>query len=375
MSRYDRVIHEPTGEYVSAFQFENIANWIGKDKDILLATPTYTYELNPRVEMIRVKPYFRKNGKKIHTHFKRKTNQPKLKPNFSGESDEHKKCKWNIYDGLLNGNITINKEKLREEDIEDIYMEYRTHGGSYIITDVLVKFKERHPKYGLGIFVEIQLSGQTIQLTNIRTYQRVIEGFSGVWLYGSDFDSNCEPNKNNLEVESHFDLLKELNDKEENEFISKINKYGEVIDDKLKQFYNQSNDILKYRLEEVEKKVSLRENEYLKKMKDMSEYISGLTKEGVVNINNKTIILEELKKYMDGNDCDNLLIKAEETRREMGNKIITRINKFKEDILTDVDNNIKNIRIEVDKKISSYFKNKSKNEKKEIKEHNGRSWE
>ena len=100
----------------------------------------------------------------------------------------------------------------------------------------MIKFKEQHIKYGLGIFVEIQLSNQSEEKTIERTYQRVIEGFSGCWLWEKDFDESMNIISNNLEIPSHRMMLIDLDREVENSFIYRINSYGDIIDKKLIEF-------------------------------------------------------------------------------------------------------------------------------------------
>ena len=178
-TKYLSVVHTQTKKIVTAFQFENDATWIGKEKDELIATANYC-EIGQEVKMIFVKSYKKNDGKFIHPYFRSAPNQTSLKNNMSGESDEHRMSKQNIYDGIYSGNIKINGQPIDKEKVDDIYIEYRTSKSGYVIPDVLIKFKEEDIKYGLGIFIEIQLSKQYQEETLIRTYSRVIEGFSGI---------------------------------------------------------------------------------------------------------------------------------------------------------------------------------------------------
>jgi len=80
------------------------------------------------------------------------------------------------------------------------------------------------------------LSEQHKDETLIRTYSRVIEGFSGIWLWKEDFNKDMKLIDINLEIKSHRQLLSELDKKTENNFINKINKYGNIVDEKLVDF-------------------------------------------------------------------------------------------------------------------------------------------
>jgi len=247
-AKYNSVIHVITDEIVTAFKFENDATWIGKSKDELIATANYC-QPGQIIKMVFVKSFSRKDGRKIYSYFRALPGQPKPITNLSGESDNHKKAKQNIYDGIYSGKIKINNEILNKSIIDDIYIEYRTSQKGYVIPDIMIKFKEEHIKYGLGIFIEIQLSNQTNKTTNERTFQRVVNGFSGCWLWIEDFDKLMNIISNNLDISSHKEMLMELEKETENKFISRINSYGNIIDKKLvdyrKEIWNYFNSSYK----------------------------------------------------------------------------------------------------------------------------------
>jgi len=234
-AKYISVIHAITDEIVTAFKLENDATWVGKEKDELIATANYC-ESGQKIKMIFIKRYEKQNGIVIAPFFRAAPNQIKLKTNISGESNKHKIAKQNIYDGIYSGDIKINNEVINKNKIDDIYIEYRTAKSGYVIPDILIKFKEEDKKYGFGIFIEIQLSEQHKDETLIRTYSRVIEGFSGIWLWKEDFNKDMKLIDINLEIKSHRQLLSELDKKTENNFINKINKYGNIVDEKLVDF-------------------------------------------------------------------------------------------------------------------------------------------
>jgi len=241
-AKYISVIHTPTDKIVTAFKFQHDATWIGKEKDELMATANYC-EQGAKVKMIFVKSFERDDGVPIHAYFRSAPNQVGLRENLSGESSSHRKAKENVYDGVYSGEIKINGEVLDKQKIDDIYIEYRTSKNGYVIPDILIKFKEEHIKYGYGIFIEIQLSKQNEEETLLRTYYRVIEGFSGIWLWENDFDKDMNLLNKDLEIKSHRQLLSELDKNIENNFINRINNYGQIID---KKIVDSKNDIWIY---------------------------------------------------------------------------------------------------------------------------------
>ncbi len=231
-TKYRSVIHVSTNQIVTAFKFENDATWVGRSREELISTPTYC-DPSQKVRMIFVQSYTKNNRKSVLAYFRKKKGEPSLSHNISGESNDHKNAKENIYEGVYSGNITIDGSMLNISKIKDIFMEYRIGVDGYVIPDVIILFKESHPKYGLGIFFEIQFSNQPSHTTDKRSYHRVIEGFSGAWLCKSDFNKSMEFIHSNINIKSHKSLLIELEELKENDFIRKINKYGEIIDNKL----------------------------------------------------------------------------------------------------------------------------------------------
>ena len=71
---YLSVIHKDTEKIITAFQLENDATWIGKEKDKLIATPMYC---NPgeEVEMVFVKSFARADGKSVYADTNTQCNQ------------------------------------------------------------------------------------------------------------------------------------------------------------------------------------------------------------------------------------------------------------------------------------------------------------
>ena len=284
-TKYISVIHVLTDKIITAFKLENDATWVGKEKDELIATANYC-EPGQKVKMIFVKSYTKTNGKFVYAYFRSAPNQEGLKENLSGESNAHKNAKQNVYDGIYSGEIKINGSCLDKSKIDDIYIEYRTAKSGYIIPDILIKFKEEDKKYGYGIFIEIQLSKQYSEETLIRTYSRVIEGFSGIWLWENDFDSDYKLINKNLEIKGHRQLLSGLDEEIENNFIKRINEYGNIIDKKLinfkKEIWNYFDSIYKtFQLETKEytenevNKLQI-ENQKLKELKKLANELDDV---------------------------------------------------------------------------------------------------
>jgi len=313
--KYISVIHVSSDNIVTAFKLENDATWIGKEKDELIATANYC-EPGEKVKMIFVKSFTKSNGKFIHAYFRSAPNENGINKNMSGESNEHKKAKETIYDGIYSGEIKINGETIDKDVIDDIYIEYRTSKNGYVIPDVLIKFKKENLKYGYGIFIEIQLSKQYKEETLIRTYSRVIEGFSGIWLWKEDFDKDYNLIKKDLKIKSHKQLLSELDNNIENNFIKRINEYGDIIDKKLINF---KKDIWNY-FDSTYKSFQIEATDFSR------DEINKFEIE-----NNK---FKELKKLAD--DLDECFYKTN------ANKLTENINKSVNDGLLFLEESIKN---------------------------------
>ncbi len=234
-AKYLSVVHEPTGEIVSAYKFENDATWIGKDNDRLIATPIYCKN-GARVAMIFIKTYLKKDGKTIYGYFRSTPGEENLRESPVGESNLHKIAKEKIYTGLCSGELTINGKSIDKKLIDDIRVEYRIGNNQCIIPDVIIVFKQPHQKYGLGIFFEIQLSNQTEVKTDERNYQRVIEGLSGIWFFEKHFDESMDLVNKDIVIEPHKKLLMKLEEERKNKFIEEINNYGNIVDKKLIYF-------------------------------------------------------------------------------------------------------------------------------------------
>ena len=61
-------------------------------------------------------------------------------------------------------------------------------GGIKRIADVIFPFHTKHPFFGDGIVFEIQFSKQKPALTERRTFDRTLQGYSVVWLHEKDFE-------------------------------------------------------------------------------------------------------------------------------------------------------------------------------------------
>jgi len=243
-----KAIHKPTGKIVPAFKFISDASWIGKEKDILLAPYPEVYNWKflkekgiTEVEVSFIKGYTREDNVRVVSHFRIKTEYAIPTPN--NESEEHKLAKEGIYEDVLNNKITINKKGIRDLfNIDDIDFEYHISKSQCSkIADVIVTFKEKDLQYGRGIIFEVQLSGQNFECTEDRTYQRVIEGYSVVWLWDGMFGEDNKLLDKDVSVIPFTKAIEEYHIKKKLEYYKEINKYGELIDNKKEEAIKEFN--------------------------------------------------------------------------------------------------------------------------------------
>jgi hypothetical protein len=274
-----KAIHKPTGNYVSSFKLENDSSWIGREKDEWIA---------PNIEILNLKELKEKgitevpvsfikshertlNGLtyKVTAHFR--SNCEFAKISSDNESDEHYLAKIGIYEDLWDNKIKVNGREIKEiSDVEDIIIEMRlSKDKGSKIADVGLLFHKEHELYGKGIIFEIQFSDQSNYKEIERDYQRVIEGFSVVWLYLDDFKGNKLKDKNVIV----------------NPFVKSIEIYKK---EKKEKWFNEINDI-SLRLDKKTKKTELQLNslysDYVLKMakriKELEERLEKTAEEKI----------------------------------------------------------------------------------------------
>jgi len=262
-----KAIHKKTGKIISAFKIENDSSWVGTEKDEWIAPRPEIYNWKflkdqgiNEVELSFVKSHIRNiNGQKILicAHFRIECEKAILHPEH--ESEEHKLAKEAIYEKVINNEILIDKKPIRDLfQIEDLDFEYRiSKSKKSKIADIIVIFKEEDKRFGKGIVFEIQFSHQNMEITEDRTYDRVIEGYSVVWLHETDFEDNKLIN-NDVLVVPFSKALKEYQEIIKSEWKEKSRYYGNIFEEKVK------GEIEKY---------TLFSNSTLKKWKEMEENI------------------------------------------------------------------------------------------------------
>jgi len=306
--KHPKAIHKETNKLVTAFKLTEDISWIGRERDKFIALSYDLPEDVKEVEMIYVNKYARKNGVDVYPHFRKKPGQSDLISNRGGESKAHKFAKEQVYERLWNGELKIDGKPLDLDLVDDLDIEYRTSKKGYVIPDVIVLFKDIHPIYGKGIVVEIQLSEQSDDKTIERSYERIIRGYSVVWIFGDNINLIEE---GNLEVTNYREAIDKFTDDKYIKFQKEINKIGLLFDEKRDSYIEEINSTSKETLETIKSEKYNLKNE--------------LTNELYV----KTEKLSDLINFKD---------------EELKDKIINRINSVEfKDVISHLINHINNI--------------------------------
>jgi hypothetical protein len=345
-----KAVHKLSGEIVWSILLETDATWIGKEKDEWIAPRYMVYDYNEKgdVKVSFIKSYIRDDGVPVSAHFRHESNREI----YEGESEskEHKLAKLGVYESICNGDIKIDNQSLKLL-LKDIEFEYPiSNSKKSKIADVIAIFKEWHPIYGKGIIFEVQFSNQNKEITEDRTFNRIVEGYSVCWLWDNDFDNG------KLKLEEHTaetglsstvpkpliiipftKAIEEYLEKIKNDKFSKINDAGFLLDkkinilsDKYKEFEvdlaNKSAEVIdtvlngfRYELQEVSAGVKDRLDTIKELIKKEKEHdINFLFKQAMAEIN--IDIKESLKNKLDEG------IFIEDIKNDIRERIINRLN-------------------------------------------------
>jgi len=241
-----KAIHKKTEKIVSAFKVENDSSWIGTEREKWIAPrpEIYNWKFLNEQKINEVKVSFVKSHKRkyeegevvpVVAHFRIECE--KAIPHPESESEEHKLAKEAIYDEIINNNIFIEGKPIRDIfKIKDVDFEIKlSKSKKSKIADILVTFKEEDVRLGKGIVFEIQFSHQNVEITDERTYDRIVEGYSVVWLYEKDFEE-YKLKKKEVLVVPFSSAIKEYQKKIFNKWEEKVIKYGRSIDEKTSNF-------------------------------------------------------------------------------------------------------------------------------------------
>lgn len=112
--------------------------------------------------------------------------------------------------------------------------------------DILIELEKPSEIYGKGICIEIQLSSQNKDETQLRTYKRALLGLSTIWITTKDFntlDNQCIVLKENtFEIHPYLNVLLENTEKLKDEIRLEYETQGRLVDRKLfevESFFNE----------------------------------------------------------------------------------------------------------------------------------------
>lgn len=259
-------IHKKTGKLVSVFKLTRDTSWIGTEKDEWITPKSENLDWNRllneginEVKVSYIKTHTREyDGKKriVIPHFRIQSDDI-IRKYCLPESKEHELAKNGIYDEIYNDTLLVKGKPLSIlGEIDDIIIEDKlSKSQKSKIADVSLTFKNQHPLYGKGIVFEIQFSYQNKDTTEERTYDRILEGYSVVWLWDKCFRNNNLINKE-IEVIPFLKAIEEYKELKEEELNSKIKRNSFLIDKKIDDSNKIFNDLYNDFLSKLQKKVT-----------------------------------------------------------------------------------------------------------------------
>jgi hypothetical protein len=329
MSLY--AIHEGSGKPVPAEELERNPEWMNKHKDNWILPDVEILNLQ-EIRKLNIIPYC----SFVKSHIR--DNSP-VRPHFriidtrvqtqtpENESEEHKLAKDNIYYGIYDNQVSfdIGGKEYYPKDLGefDVFIE---KGIGAKRADVLLILKETHPIIGNGIVIEVQLSSQTLEKTDLRSYDRALQGYSCVWLFDRHFDSTGLINTK-LKVAVYQEVLERYSQAVNNKQAEQISIYSSYLNKNIQEF-NKQNEIL-------ESKIA-----YLKRQTD--ETLGNFRQRLQVELKNdispeKEKIKAELKTELDYY-LGQIMTSANENKKKAQEMILTQEKRLKEDYDRAIEN-------------------------------------
>lgn len=310
-----KAIHKKSGKLVTAFKLESDASYIRKEKDkwispyVEIDNWKFLKEKGVKeVEVSFVRSHVRKINNKntsVISHFR--INNKYAKPNPLNESEEHKLAKEGIYEDVINNEIKINGKRIRDLfEIDDVYIEHRlSKSKNSKIADVIINFDKKDIEYWKGIIFEIQLSPQNFEQTEDRTYDRILEGYSVVWLWEGMFNKDNKLKNKEVTVIPYLKASEEYKKKKKIEFCEEINQYGILIDKKVEEAKRLIDKKIEVELEnKLQKKINRKvilymENRFRNLYSGMKIGVTGECFKCKKNVSMKGIEYENGNPYCD----------------------------------------------------------------------------
>jgi hypothetical protein len=231
--------HKLSNTAVPAYKLETDPIWMNKVNDEwLLPDAEIDNLLEVKKENLEplcsfIKSHVR-NDENVQCHF-RSTNERVITFNEANESEEHMLAKHGIYYAILNNSLTFNigGKSLAVKELPSFNMYIEKNIGIKR-ADVVLVFNKEDDILGKGIVIEIQLSLQNDYKTNIRSYDRALQGYSVVWLWDNNFQLN-ELINTELRVTPFRKVLEEYSNLIQCEEAERIAKYSLNVENKIKE--------------------------------------------------------------------------------------------------------------------------------------------
>lgn len=284
----NKAIHKPSGKVVSADKVSRDSSWIGTTNDEWIATEDTV--LNSKsllslgiteVPLLYISTHERYNKgvpTNVRCHFRSNCEQAVMREGIN-ESDEHKIAKemiaeklWDKQIKFLTDNKTYTVDDFGEFDI--LIEERLSDNNCSKIADVLVKFDRQHPDFKKGIVIEVQLSEQNNDATTERTWRRVEEGYTVVWLFRNDFDEKFNLKKDFLILKPYTKLYNDYREYYKELDKNDVKRYSLEIDRKIQNLEHISNEIIseiQAKMQEATNNIRNKEQEMFSRINEKSE--------------------------------------------------------------------------------------------------------
>lgn len=293
--------YQETKKYEWIAPTDSIKNWDDLDK-------LNMKEVN--VHYVSPKRWVDKKGKKrvASSCFAVYPNSPAK--TVGGESEEHHKLKDWLFERLEQDDLKLlysqgtkphrykNFVKLSELEIDwSNYQipEETIRSTNKIRADILLPFISKDDFFGNGIIFEIQLCEQKEEKVYERTIDRILKGYSVVWVYAKDFFVN----EDGLEINEELKMypFAELLNKDGKLYIEELKKTVEnqcrFIDEKIELLQKKNIEIDNYNLrslDETKKQIDVYFNHKINELtKDFNEIIANKVQESFFTKNEEKI--------------------------------------------------------------------------------------
>lgn len=348
--------HNISKEFIPAEHLVNNPEWMNKKDDEWLMPESEILNLT-EIRQKGIIPfctfidgYKRKDDTPVRAHFRIKDNKVKTYDR-ENESEEHRLAKEEIYYKIYDNAISfdIGGKEYYPKDLGGFKVFIEKGVGSKR-ADVLLLLDKEHPIIGNGIVVEVQLSRQTFDKTDLRSYDRALQGYSCVWLFENNFNDDGIINTR-LKVKIFRELLDKYSEIVSNRDAEKISVYS--------SFLNKVIEDYSITLNEIESKLSYIKRYTEDKLNNFNEQIENEIVKDLQPI--KEVVKEEMKSEFENNS--NTLRKLANENLQLAEEKIKEQNKLLEEKYAEA---IDNLKVNSMDKMKNELKELSKNIEKKL---------